>query len=104
MGRDRKQYTSEEKAAILRRYLVDKVAASNLCDEYGMHPTQLYRWQKELFENAPAVFERSDGSREGKLEKTVDALREKLARKDEVPSEAVALMTTKANPEGAGSW
>jgi len=62
-------------------------AVSDLCDEYGMHPTPLYRWRRDLFENVPALFERSNGSREGKLEKTVDALREKLARKDEVLSE-----------------
>ncbi|MCC7003079.1 MAG: hypothetical protein IT357_13060 [Gemmatimonadaceae bacterium] len=35
----RRQCTPEEKAIILRRHLVDKVAVSDLCDEYAIQPT-----------------------------------------------------------------
>ena len=52
MTRQRRRFTSEEKAAIVRRHLVDKVPLSDLCDELGLHPTQIYTWQKQLFENA----------------------------------------------------
>ncbi len=31
--RNRRKFTAEQKAAILRRYLVDKIAVSDLCDE-----------------------------------------------------------------------
>jgi transposase-like protein len=39
MSRTRKNYTPEEKVAILKRHLVEKVPVSDLCDELGLHPT-----------------------------------------------------------------
>ena len=58
MTRKRKNYTPEEKAAILKRYLVEKVPVSDLCDELGLNPTVLYGWQKQFFENGAAAFQR----------------------------------------------
>ena len=48
MSKTRKQYTPTEKVAILKRHLVDDVPVSDLCDEYGLHPTLLYNWQNRL--------------------------------------------------------
>jgi hypothetical protein len=42
---------------ILKRYLLDKVPVSNLCEELGLQPTVFYRWQKEFFENGADVFQ-----------------------------------------------
>jgi transposase len=36
--------------------LLDKVPISDLCDERGLQPTALHRWQKEFFENGAAAF------------------------------------------------
>jgi transposase-like protein len=36
---------------------LDKEPVSSLCDELGLQPTVLYRWQKEFFENGPAAFQ-----------------------------------------------
>jgi transposase len=57
MRKERKHYTAEEKVAILRRHLLDKVPVSDLCEELGLQPTVLYRWQKEFFENGAAAFQ-----------------------------------------------
>ena len=43
--------------AILRLHLLEHTPVSDLCDQYGIHPTMFYRWQKEFFENASAAFE-----------------------------------------------
>lgn len=51
MTRRRKNYTTEEKVAILRRHLLDRVPASDVCEESNLQPTVFYRWQKEFFEN-----------------------------------------------------
>jgi len=59
MRKERKHYTSEEKVAILRRHLLDKVPVSDLCDELGLQPTVFYRWQKEFFENGAAACPRA---------------------------------------------
>ena len=57
MRKERKHFTPEEKVAILRRHLVDKVPVSELCEELGLRPTVFYRWQKELFENGAGAFQ-----------------------------------------------
>jgi transposase-like protein len=49
-------YTAEEKLAILKRHLLDKVPVSRLCEELDLEPTVFYRWQKEFFENGAAAF------------------------------------------------
>ena len=56
MRKEGEHYTGEEKVAILRRHLLDKVPISDLCDELGLQPTVFYRWQKEFFENGAAAF------------------------------------------------
>jgi transposase-like protein len=56
MGKERKHFTPEEKVAILRRHLVDKVPVSGLCEELGLRPTVFYRWQKELRCNELAIW------------------------------------------------
>lgn len=84
MGKRRKRHTAEEKAAILRRHLVDRIPVSDLCDEYGIHPTIFYRWQKAMFENLPTVFEKGRDSEIAALKSKNEALRKKLAGKDRV--------------------
>ena len=56
MSMQRRHFGTDQKATILKRYLVDKVPMSDLCDEYGIKPNQIYAWQKILFDNAPAAF------------------------------------------------
>ena len=84
MAGKRRKFSAEEKVRILRRHLLDKVPVSDLCDEHGLHPTLFYRWQKELFENGAAAFERRGDARGRGHERKVAALKEKIAHKDEV--------------------
>ena len=39
MRKERKHFTPEEKVAIMRRHLVDKVPVSELCEELSLRPT-----------------------------------------------------------------
>ena len=55
---ERKDFTPEQKVTIIRRHLLEGVPISGLCDEHGIHPTQYYNWQKQLFENGAIAFER----------------------------------------------
>ena len=92
MAKQRRTFTAEEKVAILRRHLLDRVPVSDLCEEHGLNPTVFYRWQKAFFENGAAAFESRQGAnaRERKLEQENEALRTKLACKDEVIGEIMA--------------
>ena len=88
MKKGRRKFTGEEKMAVLRRHLVEKVPVSDVCDRAGINPMPFYRWQKELFEHGAAAFgRRGDGGQNRRLEEKVAALEKKLADKDEVIGE-----------------
>lgn len=87
MTAKRKYPTAEEKATVLKRYLVEKVPISDLCDEYGLQPSQVYRWQKQLFENVSGAFRRTNRRAEEAKDRKIAALEEKLAKKNEVVAE-----------------
>ncbi len=87
MAETRKHYTAEQKITILRRRLLDQVAVSDLCDEYGIQPSVFYRWQQQLFENGAAAFGPQPKGPKNPLTQKVSVLEEKLTRKNEVLSE-----------------
>ena len=87
MARQRRRFSAEEKVAILRRHLLEKVPISELCDEHHLAPNLFYRWQKAFFENGAAAFERDNNTQTRHLKDRVEALQTKLAHKDEVIAE-----------------
>jgi transposase len=87
MNRERKNYTAEEKAAILKRHLVEKVPVSDLCDELGLNPNVFYGWQKLLFENAPAALQKTRRRQVDRRDQKIERLEAKLAQKNEVLAE-----------------
>jgi len=86
MAKKRKNYTAEEKVAILRRHLLEKVAVSDLCDEHQLNPNVFYHWQKQFFENGTAAFQRKRSGLSPEAKKLA-VLEAKLANKNEVIAE-----------------
>ena len=84
MDKKRKHHTPQEKTAILREHLINRVPVSDLCDQHGLHPTLFYRWQKTVFEGMPTLFETKRDSETSRLQKQNEVLKEKLANKDTV--------------------
>ena len=89
MTRSRRNFTPQEKAAIVLRHLVDKTPVSDLCDELGLHPTQFYTWQKQLTENAAVAFETQRQSKraDDAKDRKILALEAKIQQKNEVVAE-----------------
>ena len=87
MRKPRKNYTSAEKVAILRRHLIDHIPVSDLCDQHQLSPTLFYAWQKQFFENGAAALEGKTSSAKTRHLRTIEALRQKLQRKNEVVAE-----------------
>ena len=83
----RKRFAAQEKVAILRLHLLEHIPISDLCDQYGIHPTMFYRWQKEFFENASAAFEPRSRRGGDAKDRRITLLEQKLLRKHEVLSE-----------------
>ena len=101
MKQKRKQYTPEEKVAILRRHLVDKVSVSDLCEEHNLQPTVFYRWQKAFFENGAQALQKSGDRHTTKLKGRIAELEEKLAKKNEVLGEVMEEMVSLKKRSGA---
>jgi len=81
MKKSRRNFSSEEKVAILRRHFVEKVPVSDLCDEYSFHPTQFYRWQKAFFGHGAAAFDRQIKTQEQKFGRKITALEKSFPRR-----------------------
>jgi transposase len=86
----RKHHTADEKVAILRRHLLERVPISDLCEETGIHPTVFYRWQKEFFENGAAAFQRKTRTNQEAERERIEYLEKKIQTKDEVLAELMA--------------
>jgi transposase-like protein len=104
MKKTRRRFGTDQKATILKRYLVDKVPVSDLCDEYGIKPNQIYAWQKILFDHAEKAFQKAGGraaSKASAREEKISRLENKLQRKNEVISELMEenVRAKKANGE-----
>ena len=90
--KERRHYTAEEKVAILRRHLLDKVPVSDLWEELGLRPTVFYRWPKEFFENGAAAFQaqKRPHRQVEEKQKRIEFLEKKVQTKDEVLAELMA--------------
>jgi len=90
MSQQRRHFTPQQKVAILREHLLDKVPVSDLCEKYGLAVNLFYNWQKLFFENGQAAFTAFDKRRknltDAKDQQLAD-LQAKLQRKHEVLSE-----------------
>jgi transposase len=89
LKRERRHWSAEEKVKLLRRYLIEKIPISKICEEARLAPSLFHRWQEQLFVNAPLALE---GKR---LERTqdqqrVEKLEQKIRQKDEILVELLA--------------
>jgi transposase-like protein len=95
MKRPRKHLPAPDKLAILKQYLVEKKPVSDLCDRYGLQPSQIYSWQALLFEHGASALDRKPGRRAAdpkdgriaQLETQLAQKEAKLAEKNEVIAE-----------------
>jgi len=96
MKQKRRRFSPEQKAAIVRRHLADKVPISDLCDEYGLQPSVFYGWQKQVLEGLDSVFQRDSkgaGAPSAAAEQVrrqaeeIERLKARLAHKDGIIAE-----------------
>ncbi len=95
MNQPRRHFADQEKVAILKRHLLDKVPVSDLCDELDLYPNQFYDWLKRFFENGHLAFANGRKSKvaEDAQQAKIQKLEAKLARKNEVMAELMEAHT-----------
>jgi transposase-like protein len=86
-SKTRKHYSPAEKITILRKHLIERIAVSELCEQYRLQPTIFYRWQRQFFEEGESIFSGAMKNKPAEHEQKVAALEEKLVRKNEVVAE-----------------
>ena len=88
-SKNRRRFGAEKKAQIVRRHLGDKVAVSDLADEFGVQPSRIHTWVKHVLDQAEKAFERlgSPRRKEQAKEAKIAQLEEKLTTKNEVIAE-----------------
>ena len=52
----RKHLSPQQKVIILREHLENQVPLSQLSERYQLHVNVLYKWKKQLFEEAVGIF------------------------------------------------
>jgi transposase len=89
MSRVRKYLTAEQRAEIVRRHLAGQEPVSNLADEFGVQPSQIHLWVKQVLDQAENAFNRIGRPQKGETAKSrqIERLQAKLAQKNEVIAE-----------------
>ncbi|WP_237607756.1 transposase, partial [Roseimaritima sediminicola] len=89
MPRKRRSFSAAEKAAAVRKHLVDKVPVSQIADQMKVQPTLIHNWVNAAMSQVERAFEspRTAKTDKSKSEREVTELREKLIAKNEVISE-----------------
>lgn len=85
MERRRNNYTPEEIGVILKRHLVDNVSVLDLCDQYKLNPTVIYRWQKAFFQHNATHSKKRDLPQKRKEVQRIKILGQKCPAKLQLP-------------------
>lgn len=89
MTREKRQFTAEQRATVLRRHFADKVPVSDLCDEYKIQPSLFYTWQRQLMENMGTALEdrrtrRIESAAATAQQRAIEKLQAELQKKDSI--------------------
>ena len=78
MGNMRKQFSKEFKAKVAMEGLKGLKTSAELASEYGVHPTQINQWKRELKEALPGIFEGKKSVEEKQKDELIDELYKRI--------------------------
>jgi transposase len=65
MSNKRKQYSSQFKAKVALEAVRGEKTISELTSQYGIHPTMIHNWKRQLLEGASSLFENAAKGSQG---------------------------------------
>ena len=90
MKKERRHWSADDKAKLLRRHLIEKVPVSKICEESQLAPSMFHRWQEQLFLNAAAALQSTRSPERHQEQQRIEKLEKKIRQKDEVLPELMA--------------
>jgi transposase len=90
LKKERRHWSADEKAKLLRRHLIEKVPVSRICEESQLAPSMFHRWQEQLFLNAPLALQGNRSPERNQDHQRIEKLEKKIRQKDEVLAELMA--------------
>lgn len=85
--RQRRNFTSEDKAQIVLSHLQDGKSVSDICDQFGITPPQFYEWKKQAFANLTKVFTKENSREIKQSEQKIASLESETIRQNSVIAE-----------------
>lgn len=85
----KKHIPNSKKVEVLREHLENQRLVSEVAEQYGVHPNQIYQWKKQLFEGALETFSGSHKHRKKKESNETLRLKEKIRKQETIITEIV---------------
>lgn len=64
MSVQRKQYSAELKVKVALEAIKCQKTTNEIAAEYGVHPSQISQWKKQMLDGLPQLFSRQERNRE----------------------------------------
>jgi transposase-like protein len=80
MTKQRRQFSSEFKFQVALEAVRNVKTVSQIASEYGVHPTQVGEWKKQLLDEGPHVFAQKANRQAHETAKTESDLYEQIGR------------------------
>jgi len=78
----RKIFTSAQKSKVALAAVKGVKTTNGIAREYGVHPTQVNQWKRELFENVGSLFEGKRGPKPADAQGDPDRLYAKIGQRN----------------------
>lgn len=76
MGKKRKVHSAEFKAKVALAAIKNEETAAQLASRFGVHPTMISTWKRQLLDSAPDLFDKGRKSRKDDEAKTAELYRQ----------------------------
>lgn len=76
----RKVFSGEQKAKVALAAIKGLKTVNEIAQQYGVHPTQVNQWKKDLLDNAGSVFDKKRGPKVVSGESEPDRLYAKIGQ------------------------
>ena len=76
----RKAYSAELKTKVALDAIRETRTAAELSSMYGVHPTMISRWKREVLEELPSVFSRQNNGKDKGKDELIETLYQRIGQ------------------------